>query len=442
MYDVIVIGGGPGGYMAAERAGHAGLKVLLAEKENLGGVCLNHGCVPTKSLLNSAKLYRSSRSSSVFGVDADNVTFNFGKAMRWKEEVVKNMVKGVGFLMEENGVTVIKGEAVLLSDRRVRINDEIHDARNIIIAAGSSPFIPPVPGADTERVITSRDLLALEELPKSLTVIGGGVIGMEFASLFSSVGVKVSVVEMLDEVLPMMDRRIARIVRKEMKEVVFHLGAKVTSIEGGTVHFTGKTGGGSISSDYILMAVGRKANLRGFEEAGIALSERGVAVDDRMRTNVPGIYAVGDVTGLSMLAHSAYRMAEVAVNNITGKKDIMRFNAVPWALYTYPEAAGCGITEDEAKKRGIEVKIGTSLMKSNSRFYAEHGPSAGMCKVVADSGTGVILGIHLVGGVSSELVAGAAAVIEAELRVNELKDVIFPHPSLSEVIREAVWQIE
>ncbi len=442
MYDIVILGGGPGGYVAAERAGKLGQKVLLIEKERLGGVCLNHGCVPTKSLLNSVKLYKHAQESENYGVTVEGARFSLEVAMKWKRNVVDTMVGGIDFLMKENNVDVVMGDGTVQADGSVRVGNETYRGKSLIIATGSSPFLPPIPGIDSKSVITSRDLLQIGKLPNSLTVIGGGVIGMEFASMFSSLGVSVTVIEMLEEVLPMMDKRMASTVRRGLKNVDFHLNSRVTGIKGSKVFFEENGKESSVESEYILVSVGRRANLESFKDAGVA-TERGFAVvDEQMRTNLPNVYAIGDVTGKSMLAHSAYRMAEVAVNTITGRKDRMRYTAIPWALYTTPEAAGCGLTEAAAKKQGRSIKVGNYQMKNNSRFYAEHGKAAGQCKVVADAETGVILGVHLVGGISSELIGGAAAIIEAELRVKEIKEVIYPHPSLSEVIRDAVWQID
>lgn len=442
MYDIIIIGGGPGGYIAAERAGFSGKKVLLIEKEELGGVCLNHGCVPTKSLLNSAKLYKQSKQSEKFGIEVEHSSFNFSSAMKWKNNVVSKMVGGISFLMKENGVDVVKGEGVLLPDKKVRVNNDVFDGKSVIIATGSSSVLPPIQGMDSPAVITSRELLNIDELPSSISIIGGGVIGLEFASFFSAVGVKVSVIEMMHEILPSMEEKIARIVRSEIKEIDFYLESKVTRIDSNKVFFSKEGKEISVTSDLILVAVGRKANTESFENAGIALDKGFVTVDDKMKTNIPDIYAVGDVTGRSMLAHSASRMGEVAVNNILGKRDHMRYHAIPRVVYTFPEAASCGLTEAEAEKLGYKVIAGIYQMKNNSRFYAESGDKRGMCKVVADAEYGTILGIHLAGGISSELIAAAAGIIEAELRIEEVREIVFPHPSLSEVIKDAVWQVK
>ena len=443
MYDIIIIGAGPGGYVAAERAGQLGKKVLLVEKEELGGVCLNRGCIPTKTLLNSSKLYKQAKGPAPYGVHAEDVTFNWDEAMTWKKKVVKNQRNGVAFLMKENGVEVLIGKALLLEGKKVRVDNKIYEGQNIIISTGSSNFIPPVPGADGSNVVTSREVLELQEIPKSLAVIGGGVIGMEFASLFSNLGVKVSVIEMLDEILPMMDKDHARVMRRDMKGIDFHLSCRLEKIEGTSLIFSTNGKRETLEADLVLMAVGRRPNIYGLERIGLDIDKGQIVVNERMETNLPGVYAVGDVTGLSMLAHSASRMGEVAVNNICGNRDRMRYNAVPWAVYTSPEAAGCGMTEAEAKASGRKVKTASVLMKHNGRFLAEHGKTAvGTCKVVVDAETEVLLGVHLIGGISSELVAGAAAMIESELRVKEIKEIVFPHPSLSEVIRDAVWAID
>lgn len=443
MYDIIIIGAGPGGYVAAERAGKLGKSVLIVEKEHLGGVCLNRGCIPTKTLLNSSKLFKQASHSSQFGVHAENVRFNWKEAMAWKTEVVDIQCKGVAFLMKANKVEVLNGSAELLEGRRISVNGKIYEGENIIISTGSSNFIPPVPGSEGPNVLTSREVLELENLPESVAVIGGGVIGMEFASLFSNLEIKVDVIEMMDEIIPMMDKDHTRIMRREMKGINFHLSSQLLRIEGSKLTYLSGGREECLVAELVLMAVGRRPNTAGMENSGLDINKGRIVVNDKMQTNLPGIYAVGDVTGLSMLAHSASRMGEVAVNNICGIRDKMRYNAIPWAVYTSPEAAGCGMTEAEAVSDGRKVKTASVLMKHNGRFLAEHGArAAGSCKVVVDSSTNVLLGVHLVGGISSELVAGAAALIESELRVNEIKQIIFPHPSLSEVIRDAVWALE
>lgn len=446
-YDLIIIGGGPGGYVAAERAGAAGKKVLLLEKEQLGGVCLNWGCIPTKSLLNSAKYYHHALHGSQFGVTAGNVSFDLEKAMAWKEKTVKTLRGGVAFLMKKYKVDVISEAGRLVDRATVEAGGKRYSAASIIIATGSSPAVPPIPGADLPSVLTSNEVLEISSLPSSIAVIGGGVIGMEFASFFSTLGVKVSVIEMLDEIFPMMDGKMASAMRKAMPGVTFHLGSKVEAIEKGRVHFTSGGEKSGCGADMVLLSVGRRANLEGLglKEAGVDFDRSGIKVDEYQRTNLPGVYAVGDVTGISQLAHSASRMGEVAVGHIldgaSPRYGRMRLGAVPWAVYTLPEAAGCGKTEEQAEAEGIRVKSAVFQFGANGRFLAENGREPGFCKVVTDASSNVLLGVHLMGAYSSEIIHGAAAMIEAELRVQDIKEIIFPHPTVSEVVCDAVWEL-
>ncbi|MBB6480673.1 dihydrolipoyl dehydrogenase [Spirochaeta isovalerica] len=442
MYDIIIIGSGPGGYLAAERAGARGKKVLIIEKEHLGGVCLNRGCIPTKSLLNSSKLYKKALHSEQFGVHAENVSFNMEEAMAWKQEVVMHNRNGVAFLMKHNKVDVIEGEAFFKGGRKVQVDGKEYEGETIILATGSRPFILPIPGADSPHVKTSREVLELKELPEKVAVIGGGVIGLEFASFFSNLGIQTDIIEMMDEIVPFMDRDLAKVMRREMKAVNFNLSCKVEKIDGKKVFYTDKKGKeNSIEADLILMSVGRRPNIENFEGAGLDIERGRIKVDDKMRTNLPGVYAIGDVTGKSLLAHSAYRMGEVAVNNICGGDDHMRYKAVPWAVYSHPEAAGVGMTESEAKEKGFNVKAASMQMRGNGRFFAENGKASGVCKVVVDADSDVILGVHMLGGMCSEIIAAGSTMIEAELRVSEVKEIIFPHPSVSEIIKDTLWAL-
>lgn len=442
-FDLIVIGAGPGGYVAAERAGAAGLKVLLIEKDEMGGECTNWGCIPTKSLLAGAKHYVHARESERFGVTASDVKYDLTAAMAWKQETIETLRAGISFLMKKNKVEVVKGAAVLNRDRTVTVDGTVYSGKNVLIASGSSAAVPPIPGADGKNVVTNRGILSIEKLPKRLAVIGGGVIGVEFACYFASVGVEVTVVEMMDEILPLMDEEFASGMRKAIKGVKFVTSAKVTAIDGSGVSYESKGKGEKVEADLVLMSVGRRPNLDGFREAGLDIGRTGIKVDEKMRTNLPGVFAVGDVTGTSLLAHSASRMGEVVVNTILGKEDRMRYHAIPWAVYTLPEAAGCGLTEKEASAKGIAVKTATVQMRANGRFLAEYGKrEPGRCKVLVDAEKNTLLGVHLMGAVSSEIIPVAASMIEAELRVDEIKEIIFPHPAVAEVVRDAVWEIE
>jgi dihydrolipoamide dehydrogenase len=452
-YDVIVLGGGPGGYLAAERLGHAGKKVLLVEKEYLGGTCLNVGCIPTKSLLNSAKLYDHARHSEQFGVTAENVSFDWAAVQAWKADVVTKLVAGVAATEKRSGVEVVFAAGTLVGPGVVEVAGERRTADHVIVATGSVPVMPPIPGAkDNPRVVDSTGLLAVDAVPERLVVIGGGVIGVEFASLFAAFGARVEVVEMLPEILPFADPDIAGRLRKAMKTVTFHLGCRVTGVDGATVVYTDAKGVEQrAEADLVLMAVGRRPLVEGWgaAEAGLETNRSGVVVDDTMRTNLPNVWAVGDVTGRSLLAHAAYRMGEIAAAHIldpaaaarAGQR--LRVDTIPWAVYSMPEAAGVGLTEAQARARGHEVATVTVPLSVSGRFVAENGVrGAGAVKLIADRATRTVLGVHLFGSYAPETIWGAAAVLETELTVDDLRQVVFPHPTVSEGIREAAWAIK
>ncbi|PID56182.1 dihydrolipoyl dehydrogenase [candidate division KSB3 bacterium] len=442
MYDIIVVGAGPGGYIAAERAGARGKSVLLVEKAELGGVCTNEGCIPTKSLLNSAKQYVHGLEADKFGVYFDGARFSLPDAMAWKRDVIETLRKGIAFLMKKNAVEVITGEAEFLDRQTILVAGQRYQGRDLIIATGSSAAVPPIPGVDSPHVMTNREILKIADLPERIVIIGGGYIGMEFASFFSNVGVEVHVVEMMKEIVPMMDARFSKTLRKSLPNVSFHLGAKVESIEKDRVNLSQDGREKTLQADVILMSVGRRPNVQGLEALGLDIRPSGIKVNEKMQTNVPGVYAVGDVNGESLLAHSASRMAEVAVNTICGRPDQMRYQAVPWVVYTLPEVAGCGLTEQDAQAQGIRVKSATVQMRANGRFLAEYGKSSpGLCKVVVEADTNILKGVHLLGAACSEMIYGVAALLEAELRVQDIQEIIFPHPTVSESIKDALWEI-
>ena len=451
-YDVIVLGGGPGGYLAAERLGHAGLRVLLIEKESLGGTCLNVGCIPTKSLLNSAKLYSHALHSAQYGVDAEGVTFDWTRVQAWKADVVSKLVAGVAASEKRAKVEVLNGFGTLIAPGVVEVNGQRKTSDHVILATGSVPAMPPIPGTkDNPLVVDSTGLLAVAELPRRLAVIGGGVIGVEFASLFAAFGVEVTVVEMLPEIVPFLDDDLAARLRKGIQGVTFHLGARVQSVEGGNVAFTDAKGSAKVvEADLVLVATGRRPLIDGWgaKEAGLDLTPKGIVVDDFMRTNLPNVWAVGDVTGRSLLAHAAYRMGEIAAAHIidataaarNGQR--LRPDTIPWAVYTQPEAAGVGLTEATAKARGLDVITATVPMAVSGRFIAENGlRGAGAVKLIAEKSTRIVRGIHMVGPYAPETIWGAAVVLETELTVDDLRQVAFPHPTVSEAIREAAWAI-
>jgi dihydrolipoamide dehydrogenase len=444
-FDLIVIGAGPAGYVSAERAAARGMKVLLVESRRLGGVCLNEGCIPSKTLLNSAKIYRYAMHSEAYGVRATGVEFDLTKVMARKTQVMDTLRNGIAGLMRKSKIEVVLGTAKLQAERKVEINGQIYQAKNILISTGSSPAKPPIPGCDLPGVLDSTGILNLEKLPKSVVIIGGGVIGCEFACFFGSVGVPVTVIEMLPEICPQMDRDITKNLRVELskKDVTFHTDAKVLEITADTVRFEKEGKPESVARDIVLVSTGRMPNVKGLglEELRLDFDQRGIKVDNRCATNVPGIWAAGDCTGKAWLAHTATRMGEVAVNNMSGRPDRYRSNAIPGVVYTVPEIATVGLGEDEAKKAGIPVKVGKMPMSASGRYLAEHADERGQVKVILHAETGVLLGVHMIGGACSEMIWGAAALIEAEFRAKEIEEIVFPHPTVSELIRDTIFTI-
>ncbi|NWJ50916.1 MAG: dihydrolipoyl dehydrogenase [Bacteroidetes bacterium] len=448
-FDLIIIGSGPAGYVAAERAGKKGLKVLLIEKNELGGVCLNEGCIPTKTLLYSAKLYDNAIGGSKYGIEAKEVSFDFSKMMARKQKVVKKLVGGVGLKMKEHHVEVLKGNAFINGRSTYGISISVNDteflATNLLICTGSEAFIPPIPGIGTpgEVILTNREILELKEQPKSLVIIGGGVIGMEFASFFNSLGTKVTIVEMMDEILTGMDRELSEMLRLiyAKKGIIFNLSAKVTAVKGNEVVFEKDGKSESIIGDKILVSVGRRAVTKGFglENLGVEIFKGGIKVDEKMRTNIPNVYAAGDVTGFSLLAHTASREGEVVVNNLTGREDRMRYNAIPGVVYTNPELSGVGLTEDSAREKKIDYRLVKLPMAYAGRFIAENEGGSGLCKVLVGAKHGEVLGVHMVGNPSSEIIYGACMAIEMEMTLKEMEEVVFPHPTVSEIFKESIF---
>ena len=460
MYDLAIIGGGPGGYVAAGRAGAAGLSVVLFEKRELGGVCLNEGCIPTKTLLYSAKVYDYTRHAEQYGVKVDGSSIDFGAIFKRKQKVVKKLVGGVKAQMKGAKVEVVKGEAVIQGRSAEGITivsgEASYVARNLLICTGSEAAVPPIPGLREGlggAVVTNREILSLEEQPERLVVIGGGVIGMEFASFFNSIGTKVTVVEMLPKILGPLDDEISAMLQAqyEKKGVEFHLSCKVVAVEGNDVVYEdpeGKTC--RATGDKILVSVGRRASFQGIglENIGVELALNpagrpyGIKVDEKMRTNIPNLYAAGDVTGFSMLAHTASREGEVAVNNILGKADRMRYDAIPGVVYTNPEVAGAGVTEAEAAKKGLDYTVVKLPMAYAGRFVAENERGEGLCKVIVGRKYHEVLGVHMLGNPCSEMIHSACIAIEQEMTVEQLKEVVFPHPTVSEILKETVFTLK
>ena len=441
MYKLAIIGGGPGGYVAAEKAAKAGLSVVLFEAGELGGVCLNEGCIPTKTLLYSAKIYDYAAHADRYGVTFEGASLDFPAVMKRKEKVVKKLVGGIKVRMRNAGVEVVKAPAFIngpcAGGFSLTAEEQEYQAEKLLLCTGSSAVVPPIPGlAESSVVVTNREILQLEEKPESLVIIGGGVIGMEFASFFNSIGTKVTVVEMLPKILGPMDDEISAMLQAQYakKGVEFHLSCKVTAIDGNDVVYETPEGESCrATGSLILVSVGRRPNLKGYglENLGVAC-ERGITVDTHMRTSVPGVYAAGDVTALSMLAHTASRQAEVAVNDILGIADEMRYDAIPGIVYTNPEVAGVG-----ALKGTSELKL---PMAYSGRFVAENERGEGLCKIVLDGSR--VTGVHMLGNPCSEIITAAAIAIERGCTVEDLLKVVFPHPTVSEILKETLSSAE
>ena len=451
-FDLIVIGGGPAGYLAAERAAHGGLKTALFEKNSLGGVCLNEGCIPSKALLNSAKLYDHALHSAAYGVTCGDVKIDQKAVVARRGKVVKTLVSGVRAKMKGAGVTVTMAEAVIKGKGPdgflVSAGGRDFAAPRLLIAAGSSAVVPPIPGVRENLggfVLTNREVLELPEIPEKLTVIGGGVIGLEMAAYYATVGSKVTVIEMLDHIAGPTDREIGTMLQRELerKGVAFLLGHKCLSVETGRVWAEAPDGRKlSVDADKVLLSIGRRANTEGLglETIGVEFTRGGITTDARGRTNVPGVWAAGDINGHHMLAHTAYREAEVAVNDMLGKADGMRYNANPSVIYTQPEIASVGRTEEEAREKGIEYEVQKLSMRYSGRFVAENEGADGICKILINRKKRNVIGVHMIGAYSGEIIWGAAEMIEMQLRVEDARQIIFPHPTVSEIIREVLWE--
>ena len=446
-YDVAIIGGGPAGYTAAERAAAGGLSTLLFEKNALGGVCLNEGCVPTKTLLYSAKTYDNIKHAAKYAVKAENPSFDLGKIIARKNKVVKKLTAGIRMKMTEQGVNLIAGTAEIkgrAEDGTITIacGEESYEAANLLICTGSETVIPPIPGLAETDYWTSREALLSKELPASLVIIGGGVIGMEFASFFNSLGTEVHVVEMLDKILGPMDRELSAQLQAEYAKrgVKFYLGHKVTGVHGTEVSVEKEGESFTLHGDKVLLSVGRRPVTKGFglETLGLEPFRNGIWVNDRMQTSVPNVYACGDITAFSLLAHTAVSEAEVAVSNLLGQEAHMSYKAIPGVVYTNPEIAGVGKTEEELQAAGIAYQVKKIPMAFSGRFVAENEMGNGVCKLIL-SEDGTLLGAHLLGNPASELIVIAGIAIEKGMKAEELRSFVFPHPTVGEIIKEAFF---
>lgn len=446
-YDIAIIGGGPAGYTAAERAGANGLRAVLFEKKAMGGVCLNEGCIPTKALLYSAKVLDGIKSAPKYGVSVEGApAFDMEKIIGRKNKTVQKLTGGVRMTVNSYGVTIVDKEAVIEGEGEegfhIRCDGEVYETTYLLVCTGSDTVIPPIKGLSDVDYWTSREALDSTVLPSSLAIIGGGVIGMEFASFFSSMGVRVKVIEMMPEILGAMDKETSAMLRADYtkKGVNFYLNTKVTEVsdKGVTVEKDGKSS--FIDADRILVSVGRKANITqvGLDKLNIELHRNGVIVDEHMLTSHPRVYACGDITGFSLLAHTAIREAEVAINHILGIDDRMDYDCVPGVVYTNPELAGVGKTEEELIAKGIYYRIQKLPMVYSGRFVAENELGNGLCKLIIDHNDRIV-GCHMLGNPASEIIVVAGIAIQRGYTVDEFRKSVFPHPTVGEIYHETLF---
>jgi len=447
--DVVIIGGGPGGYVSAIKAAHLGLKAVLVEKDKLGGVCLNRGCIPTKALVSTAELLNHLQRAGEFGIQVKDYSIDFPAIMKRKDLITQRLSSGVGQLMKANQVRIARGEGQIVEPGKVEITDtagekELIKTKNIIIATGSKVMRLPIPGIDSEGVITSDGALSLSELPSRMLIIGGGVVGIEFAGIFKALGVEITVVEMLPRILPPIDEEIARrltqLLKRKRIEILTDCKVKEIKSTNQNLEVLVSTSDGEkkIETEKILLAAGRVPELGNIDvqRLGIELDGKAIKVDKKMRTNIPGIYAVGDVVGRIMLAHVASREGIVAVENISGKETLMDYKVVPNCVFSMPEVASVGLTEEEARKENNNIKVSKFPFMANGKALGM-GETEGMVKIIADADTSELLGFHILGAHASDLIAEGTLALSMEATAFEIVNSIHAHPTLAEAIAEA-----
>lgn len=453
-YDLAIIGSGPGGYVAAIRAAQLGMKTVLIEKYNtLGGTCLNVGCIPSKALLDSSEhYYQAANNFAAHGISTGDLSVDIGTMIDRKDQVVKQTCDGVAFLMKKNKVDVRYGHGSFADQHHIRIRpadgkEETVEAKNIIIATGSKPAVPAMFNYDKKRVITSTEALQLREIPKTMLVVGGGVIGLEMGSVFNRLGTKVKVVEFMDRILPGMDRDVSKELLKVLKKqgMEFHLNHKVTEVKpnekSATVAFESNKGGESVKDryDYALVAIGRRpyTDELGLENAGIETDEKGfIPVDDHLRTKTENIFAIGDVIGGAMLAHKASDEGVFVTEYLAGEKPFIPYHLIPAVVYTWPEAAGVGYTEDQLKEQGRKYKMGKFPFKASGRARASMDLE-GMIKILADQETDEMLGMHMVGARAADIIAEAVTAMQFRASAEDVARMSHAHPTFTEAVKEA-----
>jgi dihydrolipoamide dehydrogenase len=446
MYDLIVIGAGPGGYEAAAHAARKGKRVALVDRGRIGGTCLNVGCIPTKTFLKSSRLFAECKNASCYGVHVADLRFDVAAVIERKNRIVATLTRGVEAMLKRAGVETIAGHARLAGKATVDVDGRRLEARNILIATGSKPATPPIPGLAASNVLDSTDVLDRPEIPPSMAIIGGGYIGLEFASFFSALGTEVTVLEMLPRIAAGSDTDIAGRLANSLEKsgVAFKTSCRVIGIEGGRLSYQDPTGATvTLAASRVLNATGRSPVVDGLglENVGIDFNHCGIRTSDEGRTNIPGIWACGDVTGRRLLAHAATREGIVAVNNMFGTPDRLRYEAIPSVIYTHPEVASVGRTEDELKAGKVDYKRAMIPMSVSGRFLVENEGGMGVIKLLAGSRHREILGVHAIGDGASEFIALAAMMIETDMTAEDMEDVVFPHPTVGEALKAAILQV-
>jgi dihydrolipoamide dehydrogenase len=447
-FDIVIVGGGPGGYVAAIKAGQLGYKVAVIERDNVGGVCLNWGCIPTKTLLKSAKVFEQFKHAKDYGIDVkpDSFSANFPDMVKRKDSVVRRLTGGVAALLKKNGATLIKGFGEVVDANHVKVGEETIEAKFIILATGASVIMPPIPGLqegfDAGFVLTSKEILDLKTLPSSLLIVGGGVIGLEFATIFSSLGTKVTVIEKQPTILSSVDEEIRGLFFKKISKdgVQIFTNATVTSIGQGMVTYEIDGKSTELKIDKVLMAVGMKPNTKSFASLNLAIEKAGVQVNEHMQTSVSNVYAIGDVTGKFMLAHVASHAGLIAIDHLHGGDAKMDYRSIPSGIYTFPEIAMVGLTEQDAKAQGIDYKVSTFPVMANGKAMGENEKD-GLVKIIVSKPYNEIIGVHIMASSATEMITEATLAINLEATAEELVNTIHPHPTLAEMIMEAAHGI-
>lgn len=447
-YDVIIIGGGPGGYVAAIKAAQLGSKVVVVERENLGGVCLNWGCIPTKSLLTSSKLYNYIKGSKEFGIegiDPSKVNINWEKLLGRKDTVVNRLVSGIDMLFKKNKVDLIKGNANIINKNEIKVNDQVLKGNNLIIATGARDLFPEIDGLDEmiegDKIIYSKSALQLKEVPEELVILGGNIYSVEFASLFNSLGANVVVIHEDDQILKHVEGEMAKTLERQLRKegVKFVSKAKLKSINEDGLKIDHKGKEKTYKADKYLISWDIQSNIEGFEDLGLEISSKGfIDTNEKMETNIKGIYAVGDVNGKYPLAHVASAEGIVAAENIAGKNSLMDYNIIPLLIYTSPELASVGLTEEKAKEKGHNITVSKFPLAANGKAMSE-GDTVGFIKVISDNEYGEIIGTHIMSNNAGNMISSAVAIMQLEGTVYDMAKTILPHPSTSEIFMEAAF---